>query len=145
MIINDSILLPSFSVPSRPEQLRLVRATARLVIAHHNPTPDDLADIVLAVDEAANTLLAHAHPSSHITCIFDLDAVGSLRVHLSTTTQKPIVMHTTSWTWLVLQSLVDDVILDHIPPTNESGSISLRVFRPVSISKFPIPANDRRT
>ena len=120
MIINDSILLPSFSVPSRPEQLRLLRATARLVIAHRNPTPDDLADIVLAVDEAASTLLGHAQPSSHITCIFDLDAEGSLRVHLSTTTPKPIVMHTTSWTWLVLQSLVDDVILDHIPPTNDS-------------------------
>src|SRR3546814_19679673 len=115
MIIIDSILLPSFAVPARPEQLRLVRATARLVIAHHNPTPDDLADIVLAVDEAANTLLAHAHPSSHVTCIFDLDAVGSLLVHLSPTTQTPTVMHTTSWTSLVLQPLLDHATLKHIP------------------------------
>jgi len=117
MFINETTLLQSFSVPSRPDQLRLLRATARTVIAHHDPAPDDVADLVLAVDEAAGILLAHAQPSSHITCIFDLDAVGSLRMHLSTTTLRPIVMHTTSWPWVFLQSLVDDVILEHIPPT----------------------------
>lgn len=120
MIINESILLPSVSVPSRPEHLRALRVAARKVVAHRNPTRDTLADLVLAVDAAASTLLSHAQPSSHITCIFDLDALGSLHVHLSTTTSRPIVMHTTSQTWVVLQSLVDDVVLEHLPPTAPS-------------------------
>ncbi|EME21335.1 anti-sigma factor [Rhodococcus qingshengii] len=120
MFINETTLLPSFSVPSRPDQLRLLRSMAGEVIAHRDSAPDDVADLVLAVDEAAGILLGHAQSSSHITCIFDLDAVGSLHVHLSTTTLRPIVMHTTSWPWVFLQSLVDDVILEHVPPTTEN-------------------------
>ncbi|GAB6919770.1 hypothetical protein JCM9803A_02200 [Rhodococcus erythropolis] len=38
-----------------------------------------------------------------------------------------------------LNSIVQDVAGLH------NGPVALRVFRPVSISKFPIRANDRRT
>lgn len=136
MIINESILLPSLSVPALPEHLHVVRATTRAVVAHRTPNPDDVVDLVLAVNEAAILLLSHACASCHLTCIFDIDAQDCLRVQLSTTTPEPIDMSTTSFTWFVLQALVDDVILEHIQPAglgeNFTATIILRKSLPLN-------------
>lgn len=128
MIINESIFLPSLSVPATPEQLHVVRDTTRAVVAHRTSSPDDVADLVLAVNEAASVLLNHACASCHLTCIFDIDSQDCLRVQLSTTTSEPIDMSTTSIMWFILQALVDDVILEHIQPAGHGENCTATII-----------------
>lgn len=120
MIVNETTLLPSISVPASPDQLSVLRALVRVATAQHPLAVDALADLVLAVDEAACILLMQAVPTGYLTCIFGIDPGGHLRVHLSTSTSHPIDVTTTSCTWLVLEGLVDDVTAEQIPPTSEN-------------------------
>lgn len=106
---------PFLSIAASPSQLQIVCDLVRTVAIAHKPTLDDLADLILAVHEAANTLINHALPASTLTCTFDDDTEHSLRVVLTATTPAPIDTSTTSFGWLVLQTLVDDVVLEQIP------------------------------
>lgn len=107
---------PFLSVPATADQLGLLRAMVRTVAAHNNLPLDALADLVLAVDEAATTLIGHALPSSTLTCAFDSDTDPSrLRLTLTATTSSPVDASTSSFGWLVLKTLVDDVVLEQTP------------------------------
>ncbi|MBT2270268.1 ATP-binding protein [Rhodococcus qingshengii] len=107
---------PSLSVPASPDQLGLLRAMARTVAAHNNLSLDALADLVLAVDEAATTLISHARSSNALTCAFGAHTDPSrLRVILTATTSSPVDTSTSSFGWLVLKTLVDDVVLEQTP------------------------------
>ena len=77
---------------------------------------DALADLVLAVDEAASLLVSHACSASTVVCVFDsIPAPGSLRVHLTSTTDAPIDVLTSLFGWFVLDTLVDNATLDQKP------------------------------
>lgn len=107
---------PSLSVPASPEHLGLLRAMARTVAAQNALSMDTLADLVLAVDEATTTLISHARPTSTLVCTFDTASDPSrLRVILTATTSSPLDASTSSFGWLVLQTLVDHVALEQSP------------------------------
>ncbi|MCJ0904773.1 ATP-binding protein [Rhodococcus sp. ARC_M6] len=119
MIIDESTSSAVLSVAASPEQLRVLRAYVRAVATHRGLAADDLADLVLAVDEAASTLLDHTNPLSVLTCAFDVDPGNRLRVHLTATTTEPIDHSATSFGWFVLHTLVDAVTVEHIRTPHE--------------------------
>ena len=61
---------PSLSVPASADQLALLRAMVRAAADHHGIPMDAVADLVLAIDEAATTLINHARRSSTLVCAF---------------------------------------------------------------------------
>jgi serine/threonine-protein kinase RsbW len=80
-----------------------------------------LSELVLAADEAATTLISHTHRFSTLACVFDIVTDPSvLRVVLTATTSSPADTSTSSFGWLVLQTLVDHVALEQTPTARRS-------------------------
>ena len=73
----------------------------------------------LAVDEASTILVRHARPSPELTCIFDVDTDDRLNVKLAVRADAPINLTTASFGWILLRTLVDDVILEQSPTAVE--------------------------
>ncbi|MDE8649702.1 ATP-binding protein [Rhodococcus qingshengii] len=125
---------PSLSVPASVDQLALLRAIVRTAADHHGLPMDAVADLVLAVDEAATTLISHARRSSILMCAFDtVTDPNTLRVVLTATTSSPVDASTSSFGWLVLQTLVDHVALEQTPATtgdDRSATITLEKALP---------------
>ncbi len=94
-------------------QLPPLRVVAGDLAARADFDLDAVADLRLAVDEAAAELVAVAAPGASITCTFlvgdeGVDATVTVPVELATT------LRTDSFGWRVLSTLVDDVhLLDH--------------------------------
>ncbi len=119
---------PFLSVPASVEQLALLRAVVRAAADHHGMSMDMLADLVLAVDEAAATLINHARLSTALVCTFDtVTDRNVLRVALTTTTSSPLDTSTSSFGWLVLKTLVDHVALEQTPAATTGGDRSATI------------------
>lgn len=81
---------------------------------------------MLAVDEAASLLVSHACSASTVVCVFDsIPAPGSLRVHLTSTTDAPIDVLTSLFGWFVLDTLVDNATLDQKPEGTAVDDLSV--------------------
>lgn len=106
---------PTLSVGASNHQLGVLRALVRTAAAQYPLSVDALTDLVLAVDEAATTLIGHARAASDLTCTFDVDTDHRLNVGLAVRTSAPINLSATSFGWIVLQTLVDDVALEQSP------------------------------
>lgn len=109
----------SLSVAASAEQLPPLRALVRTAAAHYAISVDALTDLVLAVDEAATTLIGHAVPHSALTCTFDLDGLANLHLKLTVTASASINFSTTSFGWIVIQTLVDEVTLEQFPAVGD--------------------------
>ena len=126
---------PSLSVPASPHQLGLLRATVRTVAAQNALSMDTLADVVLAVDEAATTLINHARPAAALVCTFDTDTDPSrLRIILTTTTSSPLDASTSSFGWLVLHTLVDHVALEQSPAGSDDQRATITLEKALQAS-----------
>ncbi|WP_336882465.1 anti-sigma factor [Rhodococcus globerulus] len=117
--------VPSLFVEAMPDQLQVVRAFVRTQ-AGHCLSADELADLVLVVDEAASTLIAKAAPSSAMACVFDI-VPGNVQVVLSVTATAPLDISTSSFGWFVLEMLVDDVALEQGPSPAADGQWVARI------------------
>lgn len=69
---------------------------------------DTVADLRLAVDEAASELVAVAAPEAVLTCVFSLDS-GQMEVHASVPARAGARLRQDSFGWRVLTTLVDEV------------------------------------
>ncbi|MDV8071313.1 ATP-binding protein [Rhodococcus sp. IEGM 1366] len=123
MIIDESL-----SVSASPDQLGVVRAHVRTVAADHAFAADDLADLVLAVDEAAGILLDHSVPCSALTCVVAVEDPG-VRVNLGAVTTDPINPDMTFFGWFVLRTLVDSVTVavKHVRALGEKESWAVTI------------------
>lgn len=107
---------PSLSVSATPDQLPVLRSLARTVAAHYALSLGGLSDLVLAADEAATILIGHAFPSSTLTCTFGGDDTAAVQVFLSAATTGQIITSASSFGWHVLETLVDEVVLEELQP-----------------------------
>jgi len=91
-------------------QLPPLRAVAGDLAARADFDLDAVADLRLAVDEAAAELVAIASPGASITCTF---LVGDEGVEATVTApvEPATTLRTDSFGWRVLATLVDDVHL----------------------------------
>ncbi|HEX2299493.1 MAG TPA: ATP-binding protein [Pseudonocardiaceae bacterium] len=93
---------------------------------------DTVADLRLAVDEAASELVAIAAPGASVTCIFSLDA-KQMEVAVSVPARPGVCLRQDSFGWRVLTTLVDEVRASGDPDADPPVlGISLCKQRPVT-------------
>lgn len=93
-------------------QLPPLRVVAGELAARADLDLDAVADLRLAVDEAAAELVAVAAPGASITCTFLVGAEG-VKTTVTVPVKPSATLRTDSFGWRVLATLVDDVsVLD---------------------------------
>ncbi|MFE5647075.1 hypothetical protein [Rhodococcus sp. NPDC056516] len=125
----------SLTLAAVPRQLHVLRELTRLEAKQLSLSHDVRADLVLAVDEAAGTLVGLALSPRTLTCTFDITAGELFTAVISATAQETLGYATESFEWFVLQTLVDGVTVDqsaHVGSENWSVQIVLdKVLRTV--------------
>jgi len=129
---------PSLAIPASADQLPVLRATVRTVATQCRPSLDALADLVLAVNEAATILINHAGLSSVLVCVFaNVAEPTRLRITLSANITLPIDASISSFEWFVLKALVDHVGLDQKPGTSGGGELSATIIMEKALQTGP--------
>lgn len=100
----------------------------RTAAAQYPLSMDALTDLVLAADEAASTLVGRATPSSTLTCTFAVDT-PRLLVSIAAETSHEITSSNTSFGWVVLQTLVDEVSLTQSPDPDGDWSATITLSK----------------
>ncbi|MGH3943383.1 MAG: ATP-binding protein [Pseudonocardiaceae bacterium] len=95
-------------VGANPEDLPTLRAVAADLATRADFDLDTVADLRLAVDEAASELVAVAAPGAALTCVFSLDS-AQLEVTSSVPVRPGATLQRNSFGWRVLTTLVDEV------------------------------------
>lgn len=103
-------------IPASADYVVLARTAAAAVAARLDFTLDRLADLRLAVDEAAALLLAGAAPGSDLLVRFTAFDDGSgLEVRVLAAGSAASLPGPGSFAWTVLTALVDEVRVDRGP------------------------------
>lgn len=95
-------------VNASPAELPPLRVVAADLAARADFDLDAVADLRLAVDEAASELVAVAAPDALLTCVFSLDATR-MEVTSSVQARPGTTLRQDSFGWRVLTTLVDEV------------------------------------
>lgn len=95
-------------VGANPADLPTLRVVAADFAARADFDLDTVADLRLAVDEAASELVAMATPGAVLTCVFSLDS-AQLEVTSSVPVRPGATLQRDSFGWRVLTTLVDEV------------------------------------
>jgi serine/threonine-protein kinase RsbW len=99
-----------------------IRAVASDLAARADFDLDAISDLRMAVDEACATLVDLAASTSSLLCTF-LVRGDSIEVRAQVTTDRPDAeVSTDTFGWRVLQTLADDVTVDHSPGGDGVGS-----------------------
>lgn len=108
-------------VRADPGQLPVLRAVAAAIALQHDFDLDTVADVKLALDEAATRLIMSAVDGTDVTCRFQAIA-PALRISVSATTRPSSTTSARTFGWHVLNSLADsvDVRVDDTP----AGSVT---------------------
>lgn len=95
-------------VSANPADLPTLRVVAADLAARADFDLDTVADLRMAVDEAASELVAVAAPGAVLTCVFSLDS-AQLAVISSVPVRPGTALQRDSFGWRVLTTLVDEV------------------------------------
>lgn len=98
------------TVPPEPSAMAVIRATIGAVAARASMTLDQIADIRMAVEEAAVLLIAGGQP---LLMSASLDEGPTFRVEMSAASSHLIVVEQESLSWMVLEGMSDSVDLLH--------------------------------
>ncbi len=116
-------------VRADPGQLPpVLRAVAAAIALQHDFDLDTVADVKLALDEAATRLIMSAVDGTDVTCRFQAIA-PALRISVSAGTRPSSTTSARTFGWHVLNSLADsvDVRVDDTPPAGSVTTIDLSV------------------
>lgn len=109
-------------VKADPAQLSVLRAVAAAIALQHDFDLDTVADVKLAVDEAATRLIMGAPDEATLSCSFQL-VPGRLRIALAAPTENAAAMgQPRSFGWHVLNSLTDSISVSS--EEREGGTVS---------------------
>lgn len=96
------------------EQLVLVRAIAETAALLADFTLDEVADIRMALDEAATCLILAAAPDSRIRCDFTADGFR-MRITVRAVCAEPDPIDESGLGWNVLHTITDHLAVEHTP------------------------------
>jgi serine/threonine-protein kinase RsbW len=107
-----------------------IRAVASDLAARADFDLDAISDLRMAVDEACATLVDLAAPASSLLCTF-LVREDHIEVHAQVTAERPDTeVSTDTFGWRVLQTLADDVTVDHTPGRDGNGpTVGIRLAK----------------
>ncbi len=95
-------------VPAVARHLVTVRMITQNVAENEGFDPDEVTDLVLAVDEACASLIRASVPGALLTCRLSI-AFGALRVEASTTTVTDGIPSQQSFGWRMLGTVTDSL------------------------------------
>lgn len=129
--VNKRLAPPSvaLTVAATPKHLSVLRVLVGTAAAQYPLSMDALTDLVLAADEAANTLVDHAVPTSALTCTFAVNNEQRLLVSVTAETTHEITSSNTSFGRIILAILVDDVKLAQVPTVNGNWSATITLSK----------------
>ncbi len=107
-----------------------IRAVASDLAARADFDLDAISDLRMAVDEACATLVDLAAPTSKLLCTF-LVRLDRIEVHATVRPDHPDAkVSTDTFGWRVLQTLADDVTVDHSPGGDGDGpTVGIRLTK----------------
>ncbi len=109
-------------VQADPAQLSVLRAVAAAIALQHDFDLDTVADVKLAVDEAATRLIMGAPDDAMLSCSFQR-VPGLLRIALTApTANSAAIGQPRSFGWHVLNSLTDSISVSS--EEHEGGTVS---------------------
>ncbi|MEV0855402.1 ATP-binding protein [Nocardia fluminea] len=113
-IITDSTRATSTRVRLDADlsQVVMLRAVAETVALIAGFTVDEVADIRVALDEAATCLILDAVPESEIHCEVSADAFR-IRIAVSAICDSDHPIDTTGFGWHVMHSITDHLAAEH--------------------------------
>ncbi|KJF23479.1 ATP-binding protein [Rhodococcus sp. AD45-ID] len=103
--------LACIRVRAAADQLSTLRGMTCNIAYNHGFDVDGVADLELAIDEAASMLIALAAPGTDITCTFTAPE-NALRIAVSAISTAEQPAGKSSFSWFVLESLTDHAELD---------------------------------
>lgn len=101
-------------IPATPAQLSALRAVAADLAMRNDFHLDAIADLRMAVDEAATTLVGRAAPHSELTCRFSPSTAG-IEVSMSVVSPDSGALRKDTFSWRVLRTLADAVSVQISP------------------------------
>jgi serine/threonine-protein kinase RsbW len=108
--------------PATAALIPTIRAVASDLAARADFDLDAISDLRMAVDEACATLVDLAAPSSSLLCTFVV-RLDRIEVRAQVTADRPDAeVSTDTFGWRVLQTLADDVAVDHAQGRDGTGS-----------------------
>ncbi|MFC7449903.1 ATP-binding protein [Rhodococcus daqingensis] len=117
--------LVELRVPAQAEQLFIVRSVASAMATHNDFDLDTIADLRLAVDEAATRLIRAAAPEASLSCRYHvrgrrIEFSGSVRIG----PDDAVGVSEHGFGWHVLRTLTDEVAAHRTPdPDSDTHSI----------------------
>jgi serine/threonine-protein kinase RsbW len=110
---------------ARVDQLFLIRAVVTAITTHNDFDLDTIADLRLAVDEAATRLIRAGRPEAVLWCRFRVhDRVFGFSGSTSTGADEPEGVLDHGFGWHVLRTLADEVTANQAPdPDDETQHI----------------------
>jgi serine/threonine-protein kinase RsbW len=105
-----------------------IRAVASDLAARADFDLDAISDLRMAVDEACATLVDVAAPSSSLRCVFQVRP-EQIQVHAEVQAAQPdTTVSTDTFGWRVLQTLADEVEVQHVVAANgERPTVGIRL------------------
>ncbi|MGK9269974.1 ATP-binding protein [Williamsia muralis] len=123
MRIDETAVAPvNIRVPADKSQVAMVRAIAETLAVLADFSLDEVADIKLAVDEAAMTIIGHAGPGAELTVAFTTSEHhfnGVVQSWLPSSNSLP----QTGFGWHVLQTLTESVTVHEGEADNDGGRL----------------------
>ena len=92
----------------------MVRAIAEAIVLMADFTLDEVADVRLAVDEVASTLIVRAVDGAALRSEYIVDDTG-IKVRMSTTAAQEGMPEENSFGWHVLRTLTDSIVAGQEP------------------------------
>jgi serine/threonine-protein kinase RsbW len=127
-ISADGQISMDIRFPADPSRLPLLRSVAGALAAAQDYDIDTIADLRMAVDELAATVVKRARPGSVIACVLEADPDG-MTVTASSPVDNPTPVDQTTFGWMVLTTLATEVTA-RVADVDGSGpvvSLALRV------------------
>jgi serine/threonine-protein kinase RsbW len=115
-------------LPADADQLFLVRAMVTAIATQNDFDLDTIADLRLAVDEAATRLVRAARPESLLRCrvhVHDREFVFSGST--SAGSDEPVGGLDQGFGWHVLRTLTDEVSAHHAPDPEDRSRLILTI------------------
>jgi serine/threonine-protein kinase RsbW len=129
MRINESAVAPvNIRVVADKSQVPMIRAIAETLAVLADFSLDEVADIKLAVDEAAMTIIGHAGAGAELTVAFTTREHGFHAVVQSWLPQSNTLPQT-GFGWHVLQTLTESVTVHEGDMDDEGRLVAIELMK----------------
>jgi serine/threonine-protein kinase RsbW len=129
MRIDEAAVAPvNIRVPADKSQVPMIRAIAETLAVLADFSLDEVADIKLAVDEAAMTIIGHAGPGAELTVAF---TTGQNNFHAVVQSWLPQAntLPQSGFGWHVLQTLAESVTVHEGEPENDGRLVAIELAK----------------